>query len=119
MQKNDHLYAVLRYVERNALRAALVARAEDWPYSSLAHRCGPEGDPVRRLLHRWPVPEPADWLKCVNRVDTDAELDALRRSVARGQPFGSQAWQKRTAKLLDLEYTFRKQGRPRKTPATN
>ena len=114
VQEDDHCYTVLRYVERNALRANLVPRAEDWRWSSLAHRHGGEEDAIRRLLHPWPLPEPADWLKRVNRAETEAELEALRRSIVRGQPFGTEAWQKRTAKKLDLEYTFRKQGRPRK-----
>ena len=114
VQEDDHCYTVLRYVERNALRANLVPRAEDWRWSSLAHRHGGEEDAIRRLLHPWPLPEPADWLKRVNRAETEAELEALRRSILRGQPFGTEAWQKRTAKKLDLEYTFRKQGRPRK-----
>lgn len=35
IEQDEHLLAVLRYVERNALRAGLVGRAEDWPYSSL------------------------------------------------------------------------------------
>src|SRR5881398_558378 len=30
VETDEHLYTVLRYVERNALRANLVARAEDW-----------------------------------------------------------------------------------------
>jgi putative transposase len=34
----DHLVAVCRYVERNALNAHLVSRAQDWPWSSLAER---------------------------------------------------------------------------------
>ena len=117
VQEDDHCYAVLRYVERNALRAALVPRAEDWPWSSLAHRRGVEGDPIRPLLHPWPLPEPKDWLQRVNRAQSEAELEALRRSTARGQPFGSTDWQRRTAKLMDLEHTFRKQGRPKKSAA--
>ena len=43
------------------------------------------------------------------------ELEALRRSVARGQPFGGPSWQERTAKALGLQSTFRRQGRPRKS----
>jgi len=35
IQRDEHLLSVLRYVERNPLRAKLVARAEDWPWSSL------------------------------------------------------------------------------------
>ncbi len=30
VQDNDHFYTVGRYVERNALRANLVQRAEEW-----------------------------------------------------------------------------------------
>jgi REP element-mobilizing transposase RayT len=35
VEEDDHLVTVLRYVERNALRAELVSRAEDWKWSSL------------------------------------------------------------------------------------
>jgi putative transposase len=35
IQRDEHLLAVMRYVEANARRAGLVERAEDWPYGSL------------------------------------------------------------------------------------
>ena len=35
IEADEHLLAVLAYVERNALRAGLVERAEDWRWSSL------------------------------------------------------------------------------------
>ena len=35
VQTDEHFDTVLRYVERNALRAGLVDRAEDWRWSSL------------------------------------------------------------------------------------
>ena len=35
VQSDDHLLTILRYVERNALRAGLVARAEHWRWGSL------------------------------------------------------------------------------------
>jgi putative transposase len=114
VQEDGHLYTVLRYVERNPLRAGLVRRAEDWRWSSLAHRPGAAGDRVARLLHRWPVPLPRDWRGRVNRPETEAELAAVRRAVARGQPYGSEAWQVRVAQALGLQHTFRNPGRPRK-----
>jgi len=50
---------------------------------------------------------------------TDADLEALRRSVVRGAPFGEASWQQRTAKKLGLQSTLRPCGRPRKTiPST-
>jgi putative transposase len=111
VQDGDHLYTVLRYVERNALRTGLVARAEDWRWSSLWHRLG--GRPPADRLSPWPVPEPADWTGHVNRPLTAAELEAVRKSVSRGRPFGSEDWQKETAARLGLNYTLRPRGRPR------
>jgi putative transposase len=35
---DEHLLAVLRYVERNPLRAGLVTRAEEWRWGSLYRR---------------------------------------------------------------------------------
>ena len=41
-----------------------------------------------------------------------AELEAIRRSVAQEQPYGSDAWRKQTAIDLWLESTMRSRGRP-------
>jgi putative transposase len=57
---------------------------------------------------------PSDWERRVNQPETEAEWEAVRRSVWRGQPFGSAPWQERVAKALPLAYTFRKPGRPKK-----
>src|SRR5581483_10770783 len=45
---------------------------------------------------------------------TEPELDAVRRSVATGLPYGSPEWVNRLAKRLDLDLTIRPRGRPRK-----
>ena len=112
IQEDDHLLTVLPYVERNALRANLVQRAEDWRWSSLWRRV--RGDAT--VLDEGPVPLPGDWRQHVQSVETEAELAALRRSVVRGTPFGADAWQEGTAKRLGLESTLRTRGRPRKSP---
>jgi putative transposase len=114
VQTDEHFYRVVRYVERNALRAGLVRRAQSWRWSSLwrRHR-GSLQD--RAILSDWPVPEFPDWIRWVNQVETPAELDALRRSVRRGQPFGSPRWIKQTARRLGLDATLRPRGRPRKS----
>jgi len=65
----------------------------------------------RMLL--WPVEMPADWIERVNRADNPKELEALRRSVERGRPYGTPQWQRRTAKRLGLESAYRSPGRPR------
>jgi putative transposase len=111
--EDEHLLTVLRYVERNPLRAGLVRRAEDWAWSSLACRLV-GGAVAQRRLHPWPVAVPANWVQTVNRAQTEAELAALRRSVARGRPFGSETWVQGVVQRLGLQSTIRPRGRPRK-----
>jgi putative transposase len=114
VQTDDHLLTVLRYVERNPVRAGLVARAEDWRWSSLGQ--GRPGPAVPGLaLDPGPVPRPAGWVDWVNEPLTAAELEAVRRSVARGAPYGAADWQKQTAARLGLQATLRPRGRPKKT----
>ena len=87
---DEHLLAVLRYVERNPLRCGLVKRAEAWRWGSLYRRT--QGTPEERaLLAESPVPLGRLWCAHVNQPQTEAELAAIRRSVARGQPYGADA----------------------------
>lgn len=110
IERDEHLLTVLRYVERNALRARLVRQAQNWPWSSLSV-------PRAGFLHECPVPLPRNWVARVNAPDTEAELSALRRSVNRGAPFGAPAWVRRAAARLGLEASLRPRGRPRKDAA--
>jgi putative transposase len=118
VESDDHLLTVLRYVERNALRANLVARAEDWRWTSLWRRQrASENVEPRIALETWPVAMPANWLEFVNSAHTDGELEALRRAVARSSPFGTAAWCASTAQRLGLQPSLRPLGRPRKQAA--
>jgi len=115
VQEDGHLYTVARYVERNALRANLVRRAEAWRWGSLYRwRQGAAAD--KPQLASWPVPRKASWIEYVNAPQTEAELAAIRRSVERGSPFGGETWTERTLSALSLESTIRPRGRPRKLP---
>jgi putative transposase len=109
IQEDEHLLTVLRYIERNPLRAGLVTQAEAWRWSSLRWHLAP---PQLPFLHPGPVPRPAGWLEHVAAAQTEAELAALRRCAKRGTPFGSPAWVAPTAARLGLEYTLRPRGRP-------
>jgi putative transposase len=112
IQEDDHLLTVLRYIERNPVRAGLVARAQDWLWSSAAPQ-----RPGLPALAVGPVPRPADWLSYVNAPPTEAELEALRDCVRRRRPYGDEAWSLRTAREMGLEASLRPRGRPRKERA--
>lgn len=106
------MLAVLRYVERNSLRAGLGSRNKPWAWNSLMlHGCTEY--PPWFLVG--PVARGQDWPRHVAEPQTEAELVALRRSVNRGTPLGSESRQKRTIAKLGLESTLCARGRPRKT----
>lgn len=113
VQDDDHFLTVCRYVERNALRAGLVRRAQAWRWCSLWRRTA--GDAAAQaLLGPWPVPLPANWTSWVNEPQSESELESLRRCVTRGRPFGSDEWVSGAVRALGLEVTVRPRGRPRK-----
>ena len=94
IQSDRHFLIVCRYVERNALRAALVDRAQDWPWSSLCRRAQ-EG--VVPWLAPWPVERAPTWTDNVNKPQTPAEVESVRRATRRGLPFGDDEWAHKVA----------------------
>ena len=110
VQKDPFLEVVMRYIERNPLRANLVSKAEDWKWSSLWRRVKNESEGLG-------VPSALseeDWVSWVNKPMTDQELDKLRNCVNRCAPFGSDRWVKKKATEMGLESTIRPRGRPKK-----
>jgi len=115
VDKGDSLWTVLRYVERNPLRAGLVSRAEQWRWGSLWRRTSGDAD-QQALLTAPSSGWPDGWVEHVNQAQTHEEEEALARCIARGCPFGQPAWVAATAAKLGLETTLRPRGRPRKAP---
>ncbi len=114
IQEDDHLLSVIRYVERNPLRAKLVKKAENWGFSSLNKRIFTDGSRVDHgWLAVWPIDEPKDYLAFVNTPMTAGEEEAVRCSVNRGKPFGGELWSEKMVRKYNLEATVRHRGRPR------
>ncbi len=109
-----YLVILCRYVERNALTATLVERAEDWRWCSLWRRLHPHVLDGLPPLSAWPGGRPERWTEYVNRPQTEKEVAALKVALTQGQPFGSLAWRERTSEELGLQSTLRQRGRPRK-----
>ena len=112
IEEDEHLLAVLRYVERNPLRASLCQKAEDWKYTSLWRRTFGD-DHSQALLSRWPVPRPSRWKAMVNRAQNNKEVEAIRRSLIKGRPYGTEKFVSQSAVRLKLDHTLRSRGRPR------
>ena len=95
VQAERHFLILLRYVERNALTARLVARAEDWEWGSLRWRLR-GGAPNQARAHpfryqSWSIRE---------RAADCGELEAIRTAVERQAPYGDERWCHDTARRL-------------------
>ncbi|MFH1266262.1 MAG: transposase [Planctomycetota bacterium] len=118
VQEDEHFFTVCRYVERNALTARVVDRAEDWRWGSLwARRQGSE--PLRAILNDWPMERPRNWLTMVNKAMTEKEAERIRTCIARNRPYGDEQWQGEQARRLGLLHTLRSEGRPKAIRATD
>ncbi len=114
VQSNAHYLTLMRYVEGNPLRAGLVDKAGQWPWSSLAIRTGNADKPIN--LCKGPVELPKQWHRMVNNQAGVDETIAgrIEKSIGRGSPLGDDDWTKEAAGELGLESTIRPIGRPRK-----
>ena len=105
-----HLRAAVRYVERNPVRAAMVKRATDYPWSSaLPHA---QGINDRYLDDGLPfMDEITDWEEWLSLED-DGHLKLIRESTSKGRPCGSQAFVDQLMVQLGRELPKKRRGRP-------
>jgi putative transposase len=101
-----------RYVGLNPVRAGLVERAEDWPWSSVRAHIAGRDDPLVRTapLRRYAPTDLADFF------GTDVGEDArrkLRHAAATGRPLGGAEWLKQIEKAAGRSLAAPKRGRPR------
>jgi putative transposase len=106
----DHLIAAVRYVSLNPVRARLVQRAEDWPWSSVrAHLAGADDALVSV------APVLARVARFAELLATDAgdevRFAALREREGTGRPLGNEDFIKGLERLLGRPLARRAPGR--------
>ena len=101
-----------RYVELNPVRAKLVARAEDWPWSSArAHLSGRDDSlvkvaPLLAMVH--------DWQAFLDSPRPEGEVEELRKHTRTGRPLGDEAFLDRLEGLVERDLKPKRAGRPKK-----
>ncbi|MGH7024526.1 MAG: transposase [Caulobacteraceae bacterium] len=104
----EHLMAAARYVELNPVRARLVSRARDWPWSSArAHLEGRDDGlvSVAPLLALAP-----DWSDLLGQGLAEDDHAALRAGERTGRPMGSPAFVAALERRLGRPLAKRKPG---------
>jgi putative transposase len=103
----SHLWAAVRYVELNPVRARLVGEAADYPWSSAQAHAGLQKIPI--LDPERPFPGPiGDWATWLRAGLEEQTADRLRLNTSTGRPTGSDYF------VRELEVQLGRRLRPRK-----
>lgn len=113
VDSENYLLSVIKYVERNAVRAKLVRCCEDWKWGSAKKRIDGTLN-EKKLVDQLPVfiPEYRSW---INTTEKQGELDSIRNSVNKSVPYGKSRWVEKMVSKHKLESTLKSPGRPRKS----
>jgi len=111
----NYLWATLRYVERNPVRAGLVKKAERYRWSSAAAHCHMREDSVLTSKEHWwsQFDQNKDWSNWLVEKDEPGKLSVIRRNIEKGLPCGSDKFLKKLENKVGRTLQYRPQGRPR------
>jgi len=108
-----HLWEALRYTELNPVRAKLVSKPEEWPWSSAAAHCGIADPDVCLTMEPWRAQwTVARWRDFLGEGESESQLAAIRESTHTGRPLGSQEFVEALEKSMRRRLSRRKGGRP-------
>jgi len=113
IEKESYLLTVIKYVERNPVRARLSKTVENWKWGS-GYRRLKGTSKEQKLLASLPIDLPKNYATCVNQPDREDDLTQLRVAVTKGTPFGDVEWVGETVQRFKLSATLRNPGRPKK-----
>jgi len=102
----------IRFVETNPVRAGLVSRAEDYPWSSA--RSHVTGEPDSILDGGPPTSEIGDWNEYLSAGGDESILCRGRQCLKRGRPSGAQDFVRKLEEIVGRRLEALPRGRPRK-----
>ena len=111
-----YFWTAIRYVERNPVRAGLVARAEDFPWSSARARCESAWDPLLSTNPVWArrIQGIGNWSAWLAAGESSQDIDMIRKRTSRGVPCGSAQFVRSSEAVAGRALSWRSPGRPRR-----
>ena len=113
VESNDYLLTLIKYVERNPVRAKLVKKCEDWQWGSAYRRIYGTKD-EKKLVDNPPTDLPLQYSSWINSFEDSKIVQSIRDSVIKGSPYGRDVWVEKMVITHNLQPTLRSPGRPRK-----
>jgi putative transposase len=108
-----HVYAALRYIENNPVRAGLVKRADDYRWSSARAHINGNFDTI--LSGDCPLTDGIkDWAAYLQEEENPSLVSAIRENTKTGRPCGNTEFIGRIEGILRRRLGSMKRGRPRR-----
>ena len=107
-----YLYAAMRYVERNPVRAGIVNRAEGYAFSSARAHVAKTKDPV--LSGNFFVDRVKDWQAFLADGDDEADKKLFRKHARVGRPLGQEGFIEKAESITGRILKLKKRGRKEK-----
>lgn len=107
----QHLFAALRYVEQNPVRAGILRDSWKYPYSSARFHIGEE--PADPLLSEYSLlGQVEDWKAFLETAPS--EIDMIREKTRTGRPCGDESFYQKIREDTGMDYAPKSAGRPKK-----
>ncbi len=113
IEREPYLWAVVRYIECNPVRAKLAAKAEGYEWSSAKGHILGSGDAILSGKDWLGERDRKAYLRFLNREDKPMEV-SIRKATMTGRPLGAEGFIKRLERLLERDILPKKAGRPKK-----
>ncbi|HWR90025.1 MAG TPA: transposase [Dissulfurispiraceae bacterium] len=109
-----HLYAAVRYVENNPVKAGIVLKADQYRWSSAGAHVKGHADTVLSddcdLVERI-----KDWPGYLRETEEPELVDEIRQCTRTGRPCGDEVFEKKMEQVLGRVLTALPRGRPRRS----
>ncbi len=113
VDNEKYLWAVVRYIEQNPVRAIMVNKVEDFSHSSAqAHLNGKQDKILGEGL--FDERQRADYAKFVRSGSAEEEIQEIRYFTRTGRPLGSEEFVSNMEGKLQRIFTLQLPGRPKK-----
>ncbi len=108
-----HLYAAIRYVENNPVRARIVEKPHEYKWSSAKSHVYGETNAILSD-DCYLVKEKDNWLEYLMETDDPVMIDNIRHSSKTGRPCGDELFIEKMENLIGRKLRALPKGRPRK-----
>jgi len=111
---DSYLWTVSKYIENNPVRAGIVKKPEDYPYSSAKVHILEKKDPILKepLFDKGELDE---YRRFVKLEEDKRILEEIRKQTRSGKPLGDGGFIEALSEKTGCNLSFRPKGRPRKS----